>query len=84
VSLVLIHSVLTFGFFSGLHQHGPSGPLRDLIWLVDSTDRQDRPRLVSEIGRVFPGYELALVAAGEVTARGSRADPDPDHPSYRH
>jgi hypothetical protein len=81
VSLVMIHSILTFGFFSGDHQpkspRGPPGPFGDLIRLIDGTDRQDRPRLVSEIGHVFPQYEFALKPAGEASLRSS-ADADPD------
>ena len=80
VSLVVIHSILTFGFFSGDHQgrspRGPPGPFRDLIRLIDGFDQQDRPRLVSEIGRVFPQYELALVPAREDDPNQRGADPD--------
>jgi signal transduction histidine kinase len=79
VSLAVIHSILTFGFFSD-HDHknprGPPGPLRDLVRLVDGADRQDRPRLVSEIERVFPEYELALLPAGAVGFDRASADPD--------
>jgi signal transduction histidine kinase len=79
VSLAVIHSILTFGFFSD-HDHksprGPTGPLRDLVRLVDGADRQDRPRLVSEIARVFPEYELALVPAGAVGFDRASAGPD--------
>jgi signal transduction histidine kinase len=81
VSLVMIHSILTFGFFSGDHQpkspRGPPGPFGDLIRLIDGTERQDRPRLVSEIGHVFPQYEFALKPAGEASLRSS-TDADPD------
>jgi hypothetical protein len=81
VSLVVIHSILTFGFFSGDHHakspRGPPGPFRDLIRLIDGFDPQDRPRLVSEIGRVFPQYQFALVPAGEASlARSADAHPD--------
>ena len=80
VSLVMIHSILTFGFFSGDHQpkgpRGPPGPFGDLIRLIDGTDRQDRPRLVSEIGHVFPQYEFALKPADEASLSYS-ADADP-------
>jgi signal transduction histidine kinase len=81
VSLVVIHSILTFGFFSGDHHgkdpRGPPGPFRDLIRLIDGFDPQDRPRLVSAIGRVFPQYEFALVPAREASlARSADADPD--------
>jgi signal transduction histidine kinase len=79
VSLAVIHSILTFGFFSD-HDHksprGPPGPLRDLVRLVDGADRQDRPRLVSEIARTFPEYELALVPAGAIGLDRASADPD--------
>jgi len=81
VSLLVIHSILTFGFFSGDHHgkppRGPPGPFRDLIRLIDGFDPQDRPRLVSEIGRVFPQYEFALVPASEASLAHS-ADADPD------
>jgi signal transduction histidine kinase len=82
VSLVVIHSILTFGVFSDHHEakrpRGPPGPLRDLVRLIDGTDRQNRPRLVSEIGRVFPEYEFALEAAGEADPDLPNTGSDPD------
>jgi signal transduction histidine kinase len=79
VSLAVIHSIVTFGFMSDHDHkspHGLPGPLHDLVRLVDGTDPQDRPRLVSEIARVFPEYQLALVPAGALGPDRPNADPD--------
>jgi signal transduction histidine kinase len=72
LSLAVIHSILTFGMFVGDHRAKSTlGPSPDLIRLIDGTDPQDRPRLVTEISQLLPQYEFALVPAGT------------DHPAQR-
>jgi signal transduction histidine kinase len=79
VSLGVIHSIVTFGMISDHHPaKSPLGPSRDLIRLIDGTDPQDRPRLLTEIGRVFPQYQFALVPAGKVGLAERAAERD--HP----
>jgi signal transduction histidine kinase len=78
LSLAVIHSILTLGVFSGDRQAKSTlGPSADLIRLIDGTDPQDRPRLVTEIGRLLPQYEFALVPAG--TDHLVQRNTGPDH-----
>jgi signal transduction histidine kinase len=77
LSLVVIHSIVTFGMMSDHHPaKSPPGPSRDLIRLIDGADQRDRPRLVAEIGHVFPQYQFALVPAGMADAPHHNADRD--------
>jgi signal transduction histidine kinase len=78
VSLAVIHSIVTFGMMSDHHPaKSPPGPSRDLIRLIDGTDQRDRPRLLAEIGHVFPQYQFALVPAGIADLAQHNADRDP-------
>lgn len=77
LSLLVIHSIVTFGMISEHHQEkGPPGPSRDLIRLIDGTDQEDRPRLLTEIGRVLPQYEFTLLPAGQAGLARRHADRD--------
>jgi signal transduction histidine kinase len=78
LSLAVIHSILTFGMFISDHQAKSTlGPSPDLIRLIDGTDPQDRPRLVTEIRHLLPQYEFALVPAG--TGHLAQRIADRDH-----
>jgi signal transduction histidine kinase len=77
LSLVVIHSIVTFGMISDHHQDkGPPGPSRDLIRLIDGTDQEDRPRLLTQIARALPQYEFTLLPAGKAGLAWRDADRD--------
>jgi signal transduction histidine kinase len=70
VSLVVIHSILTFGIFADRREPPrsplPGGPLGTLVRLIDGAEPAARPQLIAEINRAFPNHEIALAPADTV------------------
>jgi signal transduction histidine kinase len=66
IALVVIHSILTYGFFlerAGRTPHDPPGALSPLVRLIDAAAPQVRPGLVASIRQAFPRLDIALADA---------------------
>jgi signal transduction histidine kinase len=87
VSLLVIHGILTAGFFFLDHRDpdgmpGPPVQLGPLVQLIAGAAPAVRPRLVADIGRVFPQLEIALAAS--LPAVASRPGEEPFVHGLRH
>ena len=85
ISLIVFHAVLTAWFFLYRHDHAPERSperLATLVELVAAAAADDRPALLQEIGKAFPGLELAL--AGAAADAGLEPDRNRDIGGFAH